>query len=138
MISAIYNFALTTGANRVIRGARIEHVCGDPTLGPDKDYAYGMRIVTTALDGRVRLYAPDFRLIGRRSIPGGEKPISVKYAPDGQSFAVGFIDNGPASDTQTFTDVEIATPVDCAAEQFLFTLTIFPVLHGNVVVDSVP
>ena len=50
MISAIYNFALTTGANRVIRGARIEHVCGDPTLGPEKDYAYGLRIVNTALD----------------------------------------------------------------------------------------
>jgi len=50
MISAIYNFALTTGANRVIRGARIEHVCGDPGLGAEKDYAYGMRIVTTALD----------------------------------------------------------------------------------------
>ena len=49
MISAIYNFALTTGANRVVRGARIEHVCGDPGLGPEKDYAYGMRIVTTAL-----------------------------------------------------------------------------------------
>ena len=46
MISAIYNFALTTGANRVVRGARIEHVCGDPSLGPEKDYAYGMRIVT--------------------------------------------------------------------------------------------
>jgi hypothetical protein len=49
MISAIYNFALTTGANRVIKGARIEHVCGDPTLSPEKDYAFGMRIVTTAL-----------------------------------------------------------------------------------------
>jgi glycine/betaine/sarcosine/D-proline reductase family selenoprotein B len=49
MISAIYTFALTTGANRVIRGARIEHVCGDPELSPDKDYAFGMRIVTTAL-----------------------------------------------------------------------------------------
>src|SRR5262245_27657929 len=49
MISAIYNFALTTGANRVIRGARIEHVCGDPTLSPEKDYAFGMRIVTMAL-----------------------------------------------------------------------------------------
>ena len=50
MISAIYNFALTTGANRVIRGGRIEHVCGDPTLGPEKDYAYGMRIVRKALE----------------------------------------------------------------------------------------
>jgi len=50
MISAIYTFAMTTGANRVIRGARIEHVCGDPALGPEKDYAYGMRIVRTALE----------------------------------------------------------------------------------------
>ncbi len=49
MISAIYDFAITTGANRVVRGARIEHVCGDPNLGPDKDYAYGMRIIETAL-----------------------------------------------------------------------------------------
>jgi hypothetical protein len=50
MISAIYNFALTTGANRVVKGARIEHVCGDPTLSPEKDYAFGMRIVTRALE----------------------------------------------------------------------------------------
>jgi hypothetical protein len=50
MISAIYDFALTTGANRVIKGARIEHVCGDPTLSPEKDYAFGMRIVTRALE----------------------------------------------------------------------------------------
>ncbi len=58
----------------------------------DIDISPQGRIVTTALDGRVRLYAPDFRLIGRRAIPGGEKPISVKYAPDGQTFAVGFVD----------------------------------------------
>ena len=50
MISAIYDLALTTGANRVIRGSRIEHVCGDPNLGLEKDYAYGMRIVRTALE----------------------------------------------------------------------------------------
>jgi hypothetical protein len=25
-------------------------VCGDPHLGPEKDYAYGMRIVRTALE----------------------------------------------------------------------------------------
>ena len=49
MISAIYNFALTTGANRVIRGARIEHVCGDPALSPEKDYAFGMRIVNAGV-----------------------------------------------------------------------------------------
>jgi hypothetical protein len=49
MISAIYTFALTTGANRVVRGARIEHVCGDPALSPEKDYAFGLRVVTAAL-----------------------------------------------------------------------------------------
>jgi len=54
MISAIYDLALTTGANRVVRGARIEHVCGDPQLGPEKDYAYGLRIVKTALGALVR------------------------------------------------------------------------------------
>ena len=49
MISAIYDLALTTGANRVIRGARIEHVCGDPDLGEEKDFAYGLEIVRVAL-----------------------------------------------------------------------------------------
>ena len=49
MISAIYDLALTTGANRVIRGARIEHVCGDPDLGDEKDFAYGLEIVRAAL-----------------------------------------------------------------------------------------
>lgn len=50
MISAIYGLAITTGANRVIRGARIEHVCGDPGLGAEKDFAFGMEIVKTALE----------------------------------------------------------------------------------------
>jgi hypothetical protein len=49
MISAIYDLALATGANRVVRGCRIEHVCGDPRLGPDKDRAYGLRIIRAAL-----------------------------------------------------------------------------------------
>lgn len=49
MISAIFGLALTTGANRVVRGARIEHVCGDPSLGPAKDAEYGELIVRTAL-----------------------------------------------------------------------------------------
>lgn len=48
-ISAIYGLAMTTGSNRVVRGARIEHVCGDPSLGPEKDHTYGRRIVWTAL-----------------------------------------------------------------------------------------
>ena len=49
MISAIYELPMTTGANRVIKGARIEHVCGDPSLGEQKDFEYGVRITRTAL-----------------------------------------------------------------------------------------
>jgi hypothetical protein len=49
MMTAIHGLALTTGANRVVKGARIDHVCGDPTLPPDEDFAYGLRIVGTAL-----------------------------------------------------------------------------------------
>lgn len=48
-ISALFALAETTGSNRIVKGARIEHVCGDPSLGPDKDHAYGLRIVRTAL-----------------------------------------------------------------------------------------
>lgn len=49
MISAIYELPMTTGANRVVKGARIEHVCGDPSLGEQKDFEYGLRITRTAL-----------------------------------------------------------------------------------------
>lgn len=50
MISALYSLALTTGASRVVRGARIEHVCGNPGLSPEQDLIFGRRIVRTALD----------------------------------------------------------------------------------------
>jgi hypothetical protein len=55
----------------------------------------------------------------------------------GTGFAVGFVDKAsPAADAVTFSDVEIGTPVDCAAETFLFTLTNFPVLNGNLVLGT--
>jgi hypothetical protein len=49
MISAIYELPLSIGANRVIQGIRIEHVCGDPKLPPQHDFALGMQITRTAL-----------------------------------------------------------------------------------------
>ena len=49
MITAIYGLAMTTGANRVVKGKRIEHVLGDPNLGVEKDRAYSLRLVRTAL-----------------------------------------------------------------------------------------
>ena len=75
-------------------------------------------------------------VVGDHAIVGGVVTAGGEPGQIGTGFAVGFIDNGAAADTQTFTDVEIAAPVDCAAEQFLFTLTPFPVLNGNVVVKG--
>jgi hypothetical protein len=49
MISALYAIALNAGAPRVVRGARIEHVCGNPGLTPEMDRDYSRRIVETAL-----------------------------------------------------------------------------------------
>ena len=50
MISAIYDLAHAAGANRVVKGVRIEHVVGDPGQGPENEYARGMRIVRAALN----------------------------------------------------------------------------------------
>ena len=44
--------ALGAGANRVVRGVRIEHVCGDPALSPEADRQLMTRIVDAALRAR--------------------------------------------------------------------------------------
>ena len=49
MISAMPALALNVGANRVVKGSRIEHVCGDPALPPEQDRAVGRQVVTAAL-----------------------------------------------------------------------------------------
>jgi hypothetical protein len=48
MISALHAIALNGGAPRVVHGARIEHVCGNPGLTPEMDHAYARQIVLTA------------------------------------------------------------------------------------------
>ncbi len=53
MISAIYGLALTTGANRVIRGARIEHVEACPAPGT----RIFLEIPTVCCDSTIRILA---------------------------------------------------------------------------------
>lgn len=74
------------------------------------------------------------QIVGNQAIVGGVVTSGGEPGQIGTGFAVGFIDTGPATDTQTFTDFLVPTPVDCTAEQFLFTQVLFPVLNGNVVV----
>jgi hypothetical protein len=49
LISALPELATSIGAPRVVRGVRIEHVCGDPALPPPEDAALRYRLVMTAL-----------------------------------------------------------------------------------------
>ena len=41
--------AMQAGANRVVQGVKIEHVCGDPALSPAADRALRRRLVEQAL-----------------------------------------------------------------------------------------
>ena len=49
MISALGPVAIELGANRVIRGVKIPHPCGDPTLDPARDRSLRLGIVRGAL-----------------------------------------------------------------------------------------
>jgi glycine reductase len=50
IMTAMPAIPLSVGANRVIRGVRVPHVCGDPALSEEKDRELGVRIVRTALE----------------------------------------------------------------------------------------
>ncbi len=50
LISALPELATSVGAPRVVRGVRIEHVCGDPSLPSHEDFALRCRLVARALD----------------------------------------------------------------------------------------
>lgn len=41
---------LAVGANRVVRGIRVEHVCGNPELSAELDHTLSRRIVEEAMD----------------------------------------------------------------------------------------
>jgi glycine/betaine/sarcosine/D-proline reductase family selenoprotein B len=49
LISALPEFVAGLGVGRIVKGVRIEHVCGDPRLSRDEDLMVRRRIVETAL-----------------------------------------------------------------------------------------
>lgn len=68
-------------------------------------------VTVVALDGMVRLYGRDFALLGRRAAPGGSKPSSARFSPDGRSIAVGFIDRPVITVLQSRDLAEAFKPV---------------------------
>ena len=49
MITALPPLAMQAGANRVVQGMKIEHVCGDPALTPEMNRLLRRRLVERAL-----------------------------------------------------------------------------------------
>jgi WD40 repeat protein len=67
----------------------------------DANYAgpvYGLafdgsgRLAAAAFDGSVRLYDADFRIVATAKAPGGARPYSVAWSPNGAALAVGYND----------------------------------------------
>jgi len=61
---------------------------GDSCIGLDFDRTG--RLVTVSMDGFVRLYDANFRLLIKQQPPGGPKPVSPRFSPDSTKIAVGF------------------------------------------------
>ncbi|MFZ5483728.1 MAG: caspase family protein [Pseudomonadota bacterium] len=58
----------------------------------DLDFDREGRLAAVSLDGMTRLYDKQFKLLGRRVVPGGKQPISVRFSPDASQIAIGFVD----------------------------------------------
>jgi WD40 repeat protein len=56
------------------------------------DFSAKGQLVTSSLDGQIRLYDSQFKLLAKRAAPGGKEPFAVVFSPDGARIAVGFAD----------------------------------------------
>lgn len=85
-------------------GLRLFSVSDGRLIAEDKSYgntSYGVhfsndgRLVTTSDDGYLRLYRFDgvaLTQLDKRNAPGGKRPYTARFSPDGKSIAVGFYD----------------------------------------------
>lgn len=85
-------------------GVRVWRLSDLSLVGGDKDYAgesYGAafdgkgHLATACYDGAVRLYRvtdTGISLLAKTKVPGGSRPFSVAFSPDGTQLAVGFTD----------------------------------------------
>jgi WD40 repeat protein len=58
----------------------------------DMDFDRFGRLHVIGLDGFVRLYQQDFKLLARRQAKASNDPVAVRVSPDGERLAIGFAD----------------------------------------------
>jgi WD40 repeat protein len=81
---------------RVYRRRDLAVVARDSDYGTDSyglDFDAQGRLVSSSLDGYVRLYDARFKLLAKARAAGGSQPYALRFAPDGQQIAVGFNDS---------------------------------------------
>ena len=97
-------------------GVRVLRTDTFAEIGADREYAdkvmelaynEGGWLASVALDGRLRVYRPDFGLHGRIALSAGKRPATVRFAPRSRQLAVGFLDAPSVSviDAMTFAPV---------------------------------
>lgn len=57
------------------------------------EFAPDGRLLTSGLDGYLRLYDTDFKRIVKEAMPGGKWIVAASFSPDGQRIAVGYADS---------------------------------------------
>jgi WD40 repeat protein len=114
------------------RGIRVFQVSDGGEVWRDSDYkddSYCVefdrtgRLLATSYDGELRLYdpAPEFKLLAKRSAPGGKQPFFARFAPDASLVAVGFNDS---------TTVNVLSGKDL---RFLYAPNTSQIDNGNLV-----
>jgi WD40 repeat protein len=112
--------AIGLGGNNGLRV--LERATGNELLA-DRDYGsdiYGLTfardggLVTTSLDGQIRRYGPELKLVAKHPAPDGKWPYGVAIDPTGRHIAVGYYDQGAVSilDMQSLTPVSKAQTLD--------------------------
>lgn len=106
--SVVHHLVFDRGGERLVatlggaNGVRVFRTADGIEVGHDTDYGSGSggasfdpggRLVTTSLDGKLRLYDREFARIAETEAPGGERPYGAAFSPDGRRIAVGYEDN---------------------------------------------
>ena len=112
-------------------GIRVFRVSDGNEVWHDSDYKdssgsiefdHKGRLLATSYDGEIRLYgpAPEFKLLAKKSAPGGSNPHYARFSPDASLIAVGFGDS---------TNVNVLSGEDL---RFLYAPDTSQVNNGNL------